>query len=156
MKRLHFGVFTKLFIKLSCLKYDLGSLVTYEKHEVANSTRAESHALFILVFVMRNFHHTIFGLHHQLLSLLSHQVAWMHERGPQVARPVSAGECGDILGQGGHAEGLVKDTAALVPITEWVPARAAEQGEGNMSLSHDDDDDPDISLKPQRSAAVCR
>lgn len=53
-------MFTKLFIKLSCLKYDPGSLVTDEKHEV-NSTRAESYALFIPVFVMRSLDREISG-----------------------------------------------------------------------------------------------
>uniref|UniRef100_A0A672FWC6 Uncharacterized protein n=1 Tax=Salarias fasciatus TaxID=181472 RepID=A0A672FWC6_SALFA len=56
--------------------------------------------------------------------------------GPQVPRPVGAGECGKLLGQGGHAEGLVEDAAALVPVAEWIPAGGPQQGERNTSLGH--------------------
>lgn len=53
-----------------------------------------------------------------------------------ISGPVGAGERGEVLVQGGHAEGLVKQTAALVPVTEGVPARGAEVGEWNAPLSH--------------------
>lgn len=56
--------------------------------------------------------------------------------GPQVPRPVGAGECGKVLRHGRHAERLVEDAAVLVPVPEWVPARGAEKGERNTSLSH--------------------
>uniref|UniRef100_A0A3P8NSQ0 Uncharacterized protein n=1 Tax=Astatotilapia calliptera TaxID=8154 RepID=A0A3P8NSQ0_ASTCA len=113
--------------------------------------------MFILVFLMRfmltrDFHHAIFCLHHQVLSLLSHHF-WSQDGWPQVPWPVGAGKCCDVLGQGGHTEGLVKDTAALVPVTKWVPARSAEQGERNTSLSHDD---LGISSKLQRTWHRCR
>uniref|UniRef100_A0A8C4FGT6 Uncharacterized protein n=1 Tax=Dicentrarchus labrax TaxID=13489 RepID=A0A8C4FGT6_DICLA len=99
---------------------------------------------------VHDLHHTVLGLHHQLLSLLGHQGAWVHhggvghhdahvrsqDGGPQVARPVGAGECGKLLGHGRHSKGLVEDAAVLVPVTEWIPARGAEQGERNTSLSH--------------------
>uniref|UniRef100_A0A4W6ELD2 Uncharacterized protein n=1 Tax=Lates calcarifer TaxID=8187 RepID=A0A4W6ELD2_LATCA len=87
-------------------------------------------------------HHIVLGLHHQLLrrevvdiqghlpagtSLLGHHGSGVHHGG-----------MGDhaVLRHGGHAEGLVEDAAALVPVTEWVPAWGAEQGERDMSLSH--------------------
>uniref|UniRef100_A0A8C9XN76 Uncharacterized protein n=1 Tax=Sander lucioperca TaxID=283035 RepID=A0A8C9XN76_SANLU len=96
--------------------------------------------IFILLLTS-DFHHTILGLHHQLFSVghhgahLAHKAhVRCHHGGPHVPRPVSAGECGEVLGLGWHAEGLVKD--AMVPVTEWVPARGAEQGERNTSLSH--------------------
>uniref|UniRef100_A0AAQ5ZKX6 Uncharacterized protein n=1 Tax=Amphiprion ocellaris TaxID=80972 RepID=A0AAQ5ZKX6_AMPOC len=102
-------------------------------------------------YTFLDFHHTILSLHHQLLSLLGHHGIgvhhgsvghhgsnfWGQDGGPQVPRPVGAGECGEVLGQSRHTEGLVKDAAALVPVTEWVPAGGAEQGERNMSLTHD-------------------
>uniref|UniRef100_A0A665U994 Uncharacterized protein n=1 Tax=Echeneis naucrates TaxID=173247 RepID=A0A665U994_ECHNA len=59
------------------------------------------------------------------------------EGGPQVPWPVGAGECRDVLRQGRHAEDLVEDAAALVPVTEWVPAWGAVQSERNVPLSHD-------------------
>uniref|UniRef100_A0A3Q1HQL9 Uncharacterized protein n=1 Tax=Anabas testudineus TaxID=64144 RepID=A0A3Q1HQL9_ANATE len=51
---------------------------------------------------------------------------WGKEGRPHVPRPVGGGECGKVLWHGRHAEGLVEDAAALVPVTEWVPARAAQ------------------------------
>lgn len=82
--------------------------------------------------------------------MLGHHVARVHhwgvrhhgthvrgqDGGPQVPWPVGAGECSKVLRQGWHAEGLVEDAAALVPVAEWVPAWGAEQGERNTSLSH--------------------
>uniref|UniRef100_A0A8C8MEX9 Uncharacterized protein n=1 Tax=Oncorhynchus tshawytscha TaxID=74940 RepID=A0A8C8MEX9_ONCTS len=56
---------------------------------------------------------------------------WAH-----VAGPVGAGEGGELLREGRHAEGLVKEPVALVTVTEGVPAGGAEQAEGDMSLCH--------------------
>uniref|UniRef100_A0A8C3ZL69 Uncharacterized protein n=1 Tax=Denticeps clupeoides TaxID=299321 RepID=A0A8C3ZL69_9TELE len=53
-----------------------------------------------------------------------------------VAGPVAAGEGRHLLGEGGHAEGLVEDPAALVPVPERVPAGGAQEGEGHASLCH--------------------
>ncbi len=61
---------------------------------------------------------------------------WGQDGGSHIPRPVGAGECGKVFGQGWHAEGLVEDAAALVPVTEWVPAWGAQQGERDASLSH--------------------
>lgn len=58
-----------------------------------------------------------------------------HHGVPQVPWPVGAWECGEILVQRWHAEGLIED-AALLPVAERVPARGAEEGERNMSLGH--------------------
>ena len=55
---------------------------------------------------------------------------------PYVAGPVGAGECAQVLGQGRHTEGLVKDSAVLVPVAKRVPAGGPDQGEGDTSLSH--------------------
>uniref|UniRef100_A0A3B5ARL8 Uncharacterized protein n=1 Tax=Stegastes partitus TaxID=144197 RepID=A0A3B5ARL8_9TELE len=123
---------------------------------------------FLLPFYDIDFHHTVLGLHHQLLGrevvdiqahlpvvlslLMGHHGVGVHhgsgvhhgchfrgqDGGPQVPRPVGAGECAEVLGQSRHTEGLVEDAAALLPVTEWVPAGGAEQSERNTSLSHDD------------------
>uniref|UniRef100_A0A3B4GL68 Uncharacterized protein n=1 Tax=Pundamilia nyererei TaxID=303518 RepID=A0A3B4GL68_9CICH len=85
-----------------------------------------------VILLTRDFHHAIFCLHHQVLSLLSHHF-WSQDGWPQVPWPVGAGKCCDVLGQGGHTEGLVKDTAALVPVTKWVPARSPQQPRVTMS-----------------------
>lgn len=128
-----------------------------------------------------NFHHSVFGLHHQLLrwevvhvqghlpgfwglldlwhstthlagqctGLLGHRGSWVHPVGhheacirgqdgrPYVSWPVGAGECAEFLRQGWHTEGLVEDSAVLVPVAEWIPAGGPDQSEGDMSLSHD-------------------
>lgn len=56
--------------------------------------------------------------------------------GPYVPRPVGAGKCAEVLGQSRHSKGLIKDSAVLVPVAEWIPAGGPEQSEGDMSLSH--------------------
>uniref|UniRef100_A0A8C4ZEL3 Uncharacterized protein n=1 Tax=Gadus morhua TaxID=8049 RepID=A0A8C4ZEL3_GADMO len=111
-------------------------------------------------------HHTVLGLHHQLLGGevidvqahlpavrrlldLRHARAHLprhahvgahhgaHELRPHVARPVAGGgEGGHLLAQGGHAKGLVEDAAALVVLAEGVPAGGPQQGEWNASLRH--------------------
>lgn len=70
---------------------------------------------------------------------LGHHRGWhVHSAGGQaltdVAGPVCAGEEAEVLGQGGHAEGLVEQAAALVPVAERVPAWGAEEGERNAPL----------------------
>lgn len=56
--------------------------------------------------------------------------------GPYIPGPVGVGKCAHVLGQSRHTKGLVKDSAVLVPVAEWIPAGAPEEGEGNASLSH--------------------
>lgn len=51
-----------------------------------------------------------------------------------ISWPVGAGEVGEVLRQGGHAEGLVEDAA--VPVPEGVPAGGAQQGEWDAPLGH--------------------
>uniref|UniRef100_A0A8C6NUA3 Uncharacterized protein n=1 Tax=Nothobranchius furzeri TaxID=105023 RepID=A0A8C6NUA3_NOTFU len=104
--------------------------------------------VFILpLLVLSYLHNTILHLHHQLLSLLGQHLSRVHvavghhdvsaqDGGPQVAGPAGAGERGKVLQQGRHAEDLVKDPAAVVPVPERIPAGSAGQGEGNISLSH--------------------
>uniref|UniRef100_A0A3P8YXG8 Uncharacterized protein n=1 Tax=Esox lucius TaxID=8010 RepID=A0A3P8YXG8_ESOLU len=76
---------------------------------------------------------------------LGHQGALGHHGGQepgnghvraQVAGPVGAGKGGELLCEGGHAEGLVEEPVALVPVAEGVPAGGPEQAEGDASLCH--------------------
>uniref|UniRef100_A0A672UJ17 Uncharacterized protein n=1 Tax=Strigops habroptila TaxID=2489341 RepID=A0A672UJ17_STRHB len=41
-----------------------------------------------------------------------------------------------ILRDMGHPEGLVEQAAAMVPVSERVPAGAAQEGEGDAALGH--------------------
>uniref|UniRef100_A0A667ZCA3 Uncharacterized protein n=1 Tax=Myripristis murdjan TaxID=586833 RepID=A0A667ZCA3_9TELE len=85
--------------------------------------------------------HTVLGLHHQLLrgEVVDIQgdlpVVWGLLLGHD-GRVGHHGGVGEVLRQGGHAERLVEDAAPLVPLTERVPARGAEQGERDASLCH--------------------
>uniref|UniRef100_A0A8C7P4U6 Uncharacterized protein n=1 Tax=Oncorhynchus mykiss TaxID=8022 RepID=A0A8C7P4U6_ONCMY len=56
--------------------------------------------------------------------------------GAHVSGPVGAGEGGQPLCVGRHTEGLVEESIALVPVPVGVPARGAEQAEGDASLCH--------------------
>uniref|UniRef100_A0A8K9XVW9 Uncharacterized protein n=1 Tax=Oncorhynchus mykiss TaxID=8022 RepID=A0A8K9XVW9_ONCMY len=110
---------------------------------------------FLLTLLTSDLHHTILGLDHQLLRGevvdvqsdlpgllglldLRHARAELAGEGYESTGPVGAGEGGELLREGRHAEGLVKEPAALVTVTEGVPAGGAEQAEGDMSLCHDD------------------
>uniref|UniRef100_A0A8B9LJT1 Uncharacterized protein n=1 Tax=Astyanax mexicanus TaxID=7994 RepID=A0A8B9LJT1_ASTMX len=55
---------------------------------------------------------------------------WTQVPGPVAARPAE-----ELPGQDWHSKRLVKDPAA-VPVVEGVPARLAQQCEGNLFLSH--------------------
>uniref|UniRef100_A0A3B1JE33 Uncharacterized protein n=1 Tax=Astyanax mexicanus TaxID=7994 RepID=A0A3B1JE33_ASTMX len=54
----------------------------------------------------------------------------------EVPGPVAAGKEWQLLWESWHAEGLVKQPAALVPVPEGVPGGAAQEGEGDASLGH--------------------
>uniref|UniRef100_A0A3B4DMZ3 Uncharacterized protein n=1 Tax=Pygocentrus nattereri TaxID=42514 RepID=A0A3B4DMZ3_PYGNA len=67
----------------------------------------------------------------------------LHQRGhlsrhgwADVAGPVAAGEEGQLLREGGHAECLVKQPAALMPVTERIPGWSTQEGEGDAPLGH--------------------
>lgn len=103
-----------------------------------------------VVLGLLDLRHATAHLAGQGASLLGGHGPWIHHGGvghheahvrgqdgrPQVPRPVGAGERGEILVQGRHAERLVEDPAVLVPVAEWVPTGGAEQGERNPSLGH--------------------
>uniref|UniRef100_A0A4W5PRR3 Uncharacterized protein n=1 Tax=Hucho hucho TaxID=62062 RepID=A0A4W5PRR3_9TELE len=116
-------------------------------------TISENCFLIVLPLLTSDLYHAILGLDHQLFrgevvdvqsdlpgllglldlrharaELLGHHGGLDHHWGQVVA------EGGAHVS--GHTEGLVEESVALVPVPEGVPARGAEQAEGDASLCH--------------------
>lgn len=71
------------------------------------------------------------------IGALGEDVVVVHgARGPHVAGPVRVGPHGEVFGDKGHAEGLVEEAAALLPVPEGVPGGHLHHVELQALLGH--------------------